>query len=98
MALGDRDDLAKTVLDEMALTRSWVLRITGNEWPLQNRRVLGPLVRMRLPFVNVLSLAQVRSLERLRKTDSLSDEERAELTYLILCTVSGVAAGLQNTG
>ncbi len=98
LALGDRDDLAKTVLDEMALTRSWVLRITGNEWPLQNRRVLGPLVRMRLPFVNVLSLAQVRSLERLRKTDGLSDEERAELTYLILCTVSGVAAGLQNTG
>ena len=55
---------------------------------------------MRRPFVNVLSLAQVRALDRLRSKegDEMGDEERAELTYLILCTVSGVAAGLQNTG
>ena len=100
LALGDRDDLAETVLDEMALTTRWVLAITGNEWPLEKRRVLGPLVRMRRPFVNVLSLAQVRALDRLRSKegDEMGDEERAELTYLILCTVSGVAAGLQNTG
>jgi phosphoenolpyruvate carboxylase len=29
---------------------------------------------------------------------TLSQEERERLVYLILCTVSGVAAGLQNTG
>ena len=28
----------------------------------------------------------------------LTPEQRDALTYLILCTVSGVAAGLQNTG
>ena len=42
LALGDRDDLAAKVLEEMGLTRRWVLAITGNEWPLQHRRVLGP--------------------------------------------------------
>ena len=30
LALGDRDDLRDLVLDEMDLTRDWVLRTTGN--------------------------------------------------------------------
>lgn len=97
LSLGDRDDLAQKVLDEMALTRRWVLAIVGDEWPLEHRRVLGPVIRMRLPFVNVLSVTQALALRRLRAGD-LTLEERDALTYLILCTVSGVAAGLQNTG
>ena len=97
LSLGDRDDLVEKVLDEMELTRRWVLAIAGDEWPLQNRRVLGPVIRMRLPFVNVLSVAQAHALRRLRE-DELTPEQRDQLTYLILCTVSGVAAGLQNTG
>ncbi len=97
LALGDRDDLARKVLEEMELTRRWVLAIAGDEWPLQHRRVLGPVIRMRLPFVNVLSVTQALALRRLRAGD-LEPEERDALTYLILCTVSGVAAGLQNTG
>jgi phosphoenolpyruvate carboxylase len=47
----------------------------------------------------VLSLTQVRALAELRmdeRANSLQARER--LTYLILCSVSGVAAGLQNTG
>ena len=97
LALGDRDDLASAVLEEMELTRRWVLAIVGDEWPLQHRRVLGPVIRMRLPFVNVLSVTQALALRRLRAGD-LEPEQRERLTYLILCTVSGVAAGLQNTG
>ena len=97
--LGDRDDLRGKVLDEMCLTRKWVLDITGNAWPLEHRRVLGPVIRTRLPFVNVLSIAQARALKSLRECgDSLTPEERERFIYLILCTVSGVAAGLQNTG
>lgn len=97
LALGDRDDLAEKVLEEMELTRRWVLAIVGDEWPLQHRRVLGPVIRMRLPFVNVLSVTQALALRSLRAGD-LDPERRDRLTYLILCTVSGVAAGLQNTG
>ncbi len=99
LALGDREDLNKKVLDEMELTRKWVLAIVGDEWPLQNRRVLGPVIRMRLPFVNVLSVTQALVLRTLRtKGDTLTPEEKERFIYLILCTVSGVAAGLQNTG
>ena len=97
--MGDREDLTKMVLDEMELTRKWVLDIVGNEWPLQSRSVLGPVVRMRLPFVNVLSLMQVRALAELcLSVDELSEDDTKRFTYLVLCTVSGVAAGLQNTG
>lgn len=97
--LGGNDELTARVLDEMALTKRWVLAIVGDDWPLQHRRVLGPVIRMRLPFVNALSLTQVRALAELRaRGEDLTAEERARFTYLILCTVSGVAAGLQNTG
>ena len=99
LQMGGREDLSSKVLDEMELTRKWVLAIVGDEWPLQNRRVLGPVIRMRLPFVNVLSVTQAQALKTLRtKGDKLTPEERERFIYLILCTVSGVAAGLQNTG
>lgn len=99
LALGSCDDLAERVLEEMRLTRKWVLAIVGDEWPLEHRRVLGPVIRARLPFVNVLSVTQVRALREMRtRGEQLTPEERERFIYLILCTVSGVAAGLQNTG
>ncbi len=165
LALGARSDLASAVLDELRLTRQWVLAIVGSTWPLSQRRVLGQVVRLRLPFVNALSITQAVALRDLRMAQladgaaapaegptataattnpaagdvslatsatanpsataataspadlaassatiapanevqvgvptTLSQEERERLVYLILCTVSGVAAGLQNTG
>ncbi len=99
--LGDRDDLAAQVLEEMRLTRSWVLRIVGDAWPLQHRRVLGQAIRIRTPYVDALSLMQVRALRamrRLAEQGELDEGRRREFVHLVLCTVSGVAAGLQNTG
>ncbi|MCI1659519.1 phosphoenolpyruvate carboxylase [Bifidobacterium psychraerophilum] len=101
LALGDRDDLAKKVLDEMELTRKWVLKIVGDKWPLQHRHVLGQAIRIRSPYVDALSVTQVRALRSLRRRndkEELSTSQQADFIYLILCTVSGVAAGLQNTG
>lgn len=99
LALGDRADLADKVFDEMMLTRSWVLRIVGDAWPLEHRRVLGQAVRVRNPFVDALSLAQVRALREVRANqDELSEEAKAEFMSLVLETVTGVSAGLQNTG
>ena len=101
LALGDREDLNKKVLDEMELTREWVLKIVGDEWPLQHRHVLGQAIRIRSPYVDALSVTQVLALRSLRKRvdkEELTHGQKANYTYLILCTVSGVAAGLQNTG
>ena len=101
LALGDRDDLRDKVLQEMELTRKWVLKIVGDEWPLQHRHVLGQAIRIRSPYVDALSVTQVLALRSLRRKvdkEELSQSQQAEFIYLILCTVSGVAAGLQNTG
>ena len=99
LALGDRDDLARKVFEEMQLTRTWTLAITGSAWPLERRRVLGRAVRVRNPFVDALSLAQVRALREVRMNqEELADEAKVEYMSLILATVTGVSAGLQNTG
>ena len=99
LALGDRGDLAAKVFDEMQLTRRWVLAIVGDEWPLEHRRVLGRAVRVRNPYVDALSLAQVRALREVRMNqDEMTDEAKAAYMGLILATVTGVSAGLQNTG
>ena len=101
LSLGDRDDLSQKVLSEMELTRKWVLQIVGDEWPLQHRHVLGQAIRIRSPYVDALSVTQVRALRTLRRRndkEELSQSQQADFIYLILCTVSGVAAGLQNTG
>jgi phosphoenolpyruvate carboxylase len=96
LALGDRDDLAALVLEEMTLTRRWVLAITGSEQILSRRRILGRAVQLRSPYVDALSLLQIRALRALRtgeSADLVEDNKR-----LLLLTVNGVAAGLQNTG
>ncbi|MEU4016504.1 phosphoenolpyruvate carboxylase [Microbacterium sp. NPDC028030] len=100
LALGDRDDLAQLVLDELAVTRRWVIRLTGGEGLLENKPVLQRAVQLRSPYVDALSLLQLRALRALRSaadgaTGSGAD---AEQQRLLLLSVSGVAAGLQNTG
>ena len=99
LALGDRDDLAALVLDELQLTREWVIRLTGGERLLENKPILQRAVQLRTPYVDALSLLQLRALRALRtapaSTGSGADDEQRRL---LLLSVSGVAAGLQNTG
>jgi len=97
LALGDRDDLAQLVLDEMALTRDWVVRIAGGGEVLANKPVLQRAVKMRSPYVDALSLLQLRALRALREAPE-GVEVDPDLQRLLLLSVSGVAAGLQNTG
>ena len=66
-----------------------------------HRHVLGQAIRIRSPYVDALSVTQVLALGSLRKRvdkEELTHGQKENYTYLILCTVSGVAAGLQNTG
>jgi phosphoenolpyruvate carboxylase len=97
LALGSRDDLASLVLDEMSLTRDWVIKIAGGDELLANRPVLQRAVKMRSPYVDALSLLQLRALRALREAPDGVDPD-PDLQRLLLLSVSGVAAGLQNTG
>ncbi|WP_433339160.1 phosphoenolpyruvate carboxylase [Spirillospora sp. CA-294931] len=97
LALGDRPELTATVLAEYDRTRSLVLAVTGHERLLENRKVLSRAVELRNPYVDALSHLQLRALTALRA--GVTDEgERRHLEQLLLLSVNGVAAGLQNTG
>ncbi|MFP1601623.1 phosphoenolpyruvate carboxylase [Microbacterium sp. 2216-1] len=97
LSLGDRDDLAGIVLDELRLTREWVVRLTGGEQLLADKPILQRAVQLRTPYVDALSLLQLRALRALR-ADADAPAADPELQRLLLLSVSGVAAGLQNTG
>ena len=97
LALGGREDLTEVVLAEYDLTRRLVLTVTGHDRLLANRHVLSRAVSLRDPYVDALSYLQLRALAALRDTDP-QDDERERLERLLLLTVNGVAAGLQNTG
>ncbi len=98
LALGDRPDLTSRILDELALSSRCVLEVLGHDRLLEGRRVLGAAVDLRNPYVDALSHLQLRALTALRTDDSLDDAATARLRRLLLLTVNGVAAGLQNTG
>jgi phosphoenolpyruvate carboxylase len=97
LALGGRDDLTALVLAEYDLTRRLVLAVTGHDRLLADRPVLSRAVALRDPYVDALSYLQLRALAALRDPATPAGE-RDRLERLLLLTVNGVAAGLQNTG
>ena len=94
LALGGQDELTAAVLAEYDLTRELVLAVTGHDRLLASRPVLSRAVTLRDPYVDALSHLQLRALAGLRSEDPQQDR----LQRLLLLTVNGVAAGLQNTG
>jgi phosphoenolpyruvate carboxylase len=97
LALGGRDDLTALVLAEYDLTTRLVLAVTGHDRLLADRPVLSRAVALRDPYVDALSYLQLRALAALRGT-ARQTPDRERLERLLLLTVNGVAAGLQNTG
>jgi phosphoenolpyruvate carboxylase len=83
---GGRPDLRDRILDEWDRTERLVLAVAGRQRLLDERPGLQSAIRLRAPYVDALSYVQLRFL----------DERRAE--RLVQATISGVAAGLQNTG
>jgi phosphoenolpyruvate carboxylase len=103
LALGGRDDLTDLVLAEYDLTRRLLLEVTRHERLLANRPVLSRAVTLRDPYVDALSYLQLRALAGLRAdggapAGEAPADERDQLERLLLLSVNGIAAGLQNTG
>jgi phosphoenolpyruvate carboxylase len=97
LALGRRADLTERVLAEYDLTVDRVLAVTGHSRLLEKHRVLSWAVELRNPYVDALSHIQLHALAGLRR-QSADEREREQLEHVLLVTVNGVAAGLQNTG
>jgi phosphoenolpyruvate carboxylase len=70
-----------------------VLAITGQAELLETNRVLAHSIRLRNPYVDPMHLIQVDMLRRKR-----SGEDTPQVNRAIAATISGIAAGLRNTG
>jgi phosphoenolpyruvate carboxylase len=95
LELGGRPDLVEMIREEFRRTRRLVARVTGHDRMLAGRPVLRRAVDLRNPYVDALSFLQLRFLRELRRGAAA---DPARLADLVLLTVNGVAAGLQNTG
>ena len=93
LALGGRPDLSELILTELARTTAAVLRVVGQDRLLGGKPRLRDALEMRMAPANALSYLQWRALSDLRA--GRGDDRTQDL---LLRTVNGVAAALQNTG
>ncbi|HEX4714004.1 MAG TPA: phosphoenolpyruvate carboxylase, partial [Ktedonobacteraceae bacterium] len=106
-----RARLSREIDAEYERTERLLLAIIGGRALLDANRVLQLSIRRRNPYVDPLSYFQVALLRRLRalggplmldeaalSSANPEERERARLTYAVLLTINGIAAGLRNTG
>ncbi|WP_143525703.1 phosphoenolpyruvate carboxylase [Salimicrobium flavidum] len=91
-AIGQR--IFDTILEEYERTKEVLLQITGDEELLDHQPTIQDSVRLRNPYVDPMNFLQVELIKELRSTEDPDDELLTE----VLLTISGVAAGLRNTG
>lgn len=96
LSLSGRPDVTQRVLDEMDLTQRWLLDVLEQEDLLEREPALRRALGLRAPYVDALSAVQLRALRELRQEDR--DGAHAAWRRVLLVAVSGIAAGLQNTG
>ena len=78
---------------EFEQTVRTVLRVLGQKELLETNAVLARSIKLRNPYVDPMHLIQVDLLRRKR-----SGEDSATLNRALAATISGIAAGLRNTG
>ncbi|ALC90788.1 phosphoenolpyruvate carboxylase [Bacillus sp. FJAT-18017] len=89
---GDR--IFRNIKDEYKRTRRILLQISGDSELLDHSPNIKASVRRRNPYIDPLNFLQVELIKLLRAKDHNDDELMNE----ILLTISGIAAGLRNTG
>jgi len=80
---------------EFARSRAAVLAITQQKELLDSNYVLQNAIRLRNPYVDPISLLQVRFLKQRRQS---TGHTRRQLERVLALTINGVAAGLRHTG
>jgi phosphoenolpyruvate carboxylase len=90
-------DLRERIFDgfeaEFHRTVRALLAVTGQKELLEDNPVLSHSIRLRNPYVDPMHLIQVDLLRRKRQ-----GEDTPELNRAIAATISGISAGLRNTG
>lgn len=85
----------------MRVASEALLAITGAPELLAGSEVLRRSIEVRNPYVDPINLLQASLLQRLAAVDDASDadgERAGEIRRALRLTISGVAAGMRNTG
>ena len=91
-----RDRMTATIAGEHARAVDALLAVVGARRLLDDTPYLQRSIRLRNPYVDPLHAIQVRLLRELRSAPE--EAARAAAVHPFLLTVSGIAAGLRNTG
>ncbi|WP_160720401.1 phosphoenolpyruvate carboxylase [Bacillus sp. USDA818B3_A] len=87
------DRIFTNILEEYETTKDILLKITGDKELLDHTPNIKESVFRRNPYVDPLNFLQVELIKELRKQDT-----NDELLTEVLLTISGISAGLRNTG
>ena len=90
------DHFFRDLHEENQRTRAALLEVTEQRELLENNPVLQETLFLRSHYLDPLSYIQVDLLERLRAAPE--GPARAALEDAIMLSISGIAAGLKNTG
>ena len=101
LAMGARPELTEQILTEFDLSTRLVLEVLDQSELLEHKPHLHTAVTLRQPFVDALSHLQYLALRRVRtpagSLQTIPGDPQAWHRMLLL-SVNGVSAGLQNTG
>lgn len=91
-AIADR--IFGNIVEEYEKTKAVLLKISDDEELLDHTPNIKESVHRRNPYVDPLNFLQVELIKELRE----QEEPNEELLTEVLLTISGIAAGLRNTG
>ncbi len=95
--VGDKEmakRIFENIVDEYQTTKEILLKITGDKELLDHTPNIQESVYRRNPYVDPLNFLQVELIKKLRANDQPNEDLLTE----VLLTISGIAAGLRNTG
>ncbi len=88
------DRIFGDIVEEYDRTKAILLKISKDQELLDKNPNIQESVRRRNPYVDPLNYLQVELIRELREQEQPNDELMTE----VLLTISGIAAGLRNTG
>lgn len=91
------EKIFESIEKEFAKTTEAVLKVTGETNLLDSNASLQRSLRLRNPYIDPISLVQIRFLEKFREKGT-DGESQQSILDLLRSTVNGIAAGMRNTG
>lgn len=87
----------QTIITEYELTKSMILKITGEVELLDHQKKLQESIKLRNPYIDPINFIQIILLKTYRSLPA-SSPEREDILLTLRETVNGIAAGMKNTG